>query len=92
MLAEAAWADGVLNTMPPAKFMPGTSAPRLLGVWQSSQPPMVTRYFPHATRLEGSGLATGPVTGSGALRIRYFTGKMICVGASLCGTGGRDRR
>ena len=40
------------------------------------------QYLPQARRSEGSGLATGPSSGCGALRIRYFTGKMISVGGS----------
>ena len=42
--------------------------------------------------VEGGTSATGAAIGSGALRIRYFTGKMISVAGSWSWTAGRDRR
>src|SRR4026208_1091869 len=90
MFAAATRPQGPSNTNPPAKFRPGKGCPRFCGVWQSSQPPISTKYLPRRTAVDTSGSDTGDVTGSGALRIKYLTGKIISVGGRGLRTGATD--
>jgi hypothetical protein len=53
---------------------------------------MVTRYFPRFSGVERSGSDTGAYSGCGALRIKYFTGKISSVVGCCLRTGGSDRK
>src|SRR5882672_5235640 len=70
--AEVTLPAGLVRVLPPAKVLPSIFFPLTADVWQSSQPDRLNRYFPHFGLLDVSGSATLSVSGSGALRIRYF--------------------
>src|ERR1017187_2724152 len=93
MLALATRPHGPSRMNPPPKSMPGSGCPcASCGVWQSVHPAVVTRYFPRFSGVERSGSGTGASSGSGTLRIRYFTGKISSVVGHCLRTGGSDRK
>jgi hypothetical protein len=71
--------------------MAALDCPHSCGVWQVVQPAIRTRYSPRFSGLDRSGGGTGAAKGWGALRIRYFTGKMISVLGRELRIGGSDR-
>src|ERR1700722_20461408 len=79
MLVLVTVGRGPLNGKPPANPMAALGVPLCCGVWQVAQPAIRARYSPRFTGLDRSGGSSGAVKRCGALRTRYFTGKISSV-------------